>query len=162
MSIRVMAAVWELDLMSSDKFILLAFADHADDSGFCYPSLHRISWKCGVSKDTIRRCLARLVFKGIIQILSKGTGRGNTTRYRIMTEKGCSLPSFTAEGSHPAIERVAPSAVKGSTLAIRESSFLEPSVNQREIRCESCLFSFPKSAFKKHQCRGSVPWSSVR
>lgn len=127
LSIKVMSAVWELDLLPQDKFILLAFADHADDSGFCYPSLYRISWKCGVSKDSIRRCLARMVFKGIVVILSKGTGRGNTTKYQIRTEKGSKMHPFTLEkGSQPALKRVANGAVKGSTLCAQESSLESP------------------------------------
>jgi hypothetical protein len=138
MSIEIMSRVWKLDLISSDKFILLAFADHADDSGFCYPSLHRIAWKCGLSKDTVRRCLARMVFKGIIQVLSRGDGRGNTTRYRLNPEKGSNLQSFVPKGSqlddkgsHSATERVASSGVKGSTAMLPESS-LEPSFESSE------------------------------
>lgn len=130
LSIKVMSRVWELDLLSSDKFILLAFADHADDSGFCYPSLHRIAWKCGVSKDTIRRCLARMAFKGIIEVLSRGDGRGHTTRYRIVTEKGSTLPPFAAEGWHCERQRVANPRIKGGTAMLPESS-LEPSMNRK-------------------------------
>ena len=129
LSIKVMSAVWELDLLPQDKFILLAFADHADDSGFCYPSLYRICWKCGVSKDSVRRFLARMVFKGIIGILQKGTGRGHTTRYRVCPEKGSNLQPFIPEkGSQPATQRVANRTVKGRTLTLPESS-LEPSFN---------------------------------
>lgn len=112
-----MAAVWELDLLPQDKFILLAFADYADDSGYCYPSLYRISWKCGVSKDSIRRCLARAVFKGIIVILKKGSGRGHTTLYQLLPEKGSRLHPFISERVAIGRERVANSVIKGSTLS---------------------------------------------
>ncbi len=144
LSIKVMSRVWESDLLSSDKFILLAFADHSDDSGYCYPSLHRVAWKCGVSKDTIRRAIARLVFKGIVTIVRPGTGRGHTTLYRISTEKGSNLQPLFLKGSHPATERVAPEAIKGSTLVIRESSVLEPSYNPTASPFSENYFQHPR------------------
>jgi Helix-turn-helix domain len=165
-----MSAVWELDLLPQDKFILLAFADHADDSGYCYPSLHRICWKCGVSKDSIRRCLARMVFKGIVVILQKGTGRGHTTRYQLRTQKGSKLPPFFVEGSQLAPERVATGEIKGSTLTTPESS-LEPSLTVNRLsptwklsedghaaQCPTCNAEIPNSraAIRRHKCLAAM------
>ena len=129
-----MTAIWELDLLPNDKFILLAFADHSDDSGYCYPSLYRICWKCGVSKDSIRRCLARMVFKGIVVILRKGTGRGHTTLYQLHPEKGSKLRPFKAERVAPKSNKGShPERIKGSTLSIHESS-LESSLKHMNRR----------------------------
>jgi hypothetical protein len=44
MSIKIMAAVWELNLPQNQKLVLLALADHADDRGTCYPSVARIAF----------------------------------------------------------------------------------------------------------------------
>ena len=38
MSIRVMTAVWELDLPSREKLIALAFADHCNDQVSAIPA----------------------------------------------------------------------------------------------------------------------------
>lgn len=128
LSIELMSRVWKLDLLTQDKFILLAFADHADDSGFCYPSLARVAWKCGLSKDTVRRALARLVVAGLVQIEQKGNGLGHPSQYRLIVDKGSNLQPFTAKGSQLAAQRVATRGAKGSTAMLPESS-LEPSLN---------------------------------
>ncbi len=39
MSIKIMTAVWNLDLPDSEKLALLALADCANDEGLCWPSM---------------------------------------------------------------------------------------------------------------------------
>lgn len=135
MSIKVMSAVWELELPLTDKFILLAFADHADDAGFCFPSYRRISWKCGVSEDTIKRAVARLKTSGILSLLTPGIGRGHSQRFQVNPERGRRLHPFSAplpdlKGGQRAAKGGATTPIKGGTALPPESS-LEPSINRK-------------------------------
>src|ERR1700734_290409 len=125
-----MTAVWELDLPFTDKFILLAFADHADDSGYCFPSYRRIGWKCGVSEDTIRRCVARFKETGVLQVLREGAGRGKPPQYRIHAQKGSRLPTLSKEGSQTE-SKGSQNEIKGGTAMLPEPS-LEPPLESSE------------------------------
>lgn len=76
MSIRVMSAVWELDLPDSEKLIALALADWCDDDGKCWPSVAQIAAKSSKSVRTVQGTLSSLEGKGLLQrdmIAGKGT-----------------------------------------------------------------------------------------
>jgi len=100
-SVKIMAAVWELELPANEKLIALAFADHANDSGLCFPSLSRIAWKCGISRETAKRVAANLREAGILVVERKSGGAGRPPLYRINPEKGVKLTPFpkTEKGS---------------------------------------------------------------
>jgi hypothetical protein len=56
MSAKATAIVWQSDLKHAEKWILLAYADHADDQGgSIFPSVLRISWKTGYSVRQVKR-----------------------------------------------------------------------------------------------------------
>lgn len=57
MSIRLMTAVWDMDLPPSEKLVLLALADWADADGLCWPSISKVAKKSGVSERTVQRTL---------------------------------------------------------------------------------------------------------
>ena len=79
MSIRIMTQVWELDLPHNTQSILLALADHADDDGFCYPSVGRLAWKTGYGVRQVQRTLKELRDQGLaIATGSLAGGRYNT------------------------------------------------------------------------------------
>lgn len=105
MSIKVMSAVWELDLPGDEKLILLAFADHADDEGLCYPSIGRIAAKCCVSRSTIQRKIKSLVDRGVLAV-SRGIGRTHTSRYTVRPQKGVKLRPFIPKRCQPDQEKV--------------------------------------------------------
>lgn len=90
-----MSEVWRLDLPSNLKFTLLAFADHADDEGYCYPSAKRIALKSGVSKRTVQRHMNELKERGILVVVEHSTGRGNTNTYRVVPSAGDTLPGLS-------------------------------------------------------------------
>jgi hypothetical protein len=64
MSVRVMTAVWALDLPDSDKIVLLALADCANDEGHCWPGMRSLIAKCSKSDRTIQASIKRLVDEG--------------------------------------------------------------------------------------------------
>lgn len=64
MSVRVMTAVWEINLPASDKIVLLALADCANDEGLCWPGMATLVEKCSKGERTIQAAIQRLVTAG--------------------------------------------------------------------------------------------------
>ena len=86
MSIKVMTRVWESKLPKDEKFILLAYADWANDEGEnVYPSIGRVAWKCGYSARHVQRVTRSLAEQGIMEYVGRGvkTRTGWTNRYKI-------------------------------------------------------------------------------
>lgn len=71
-----MTAVWALDLASTDKLVLLALADNANDDGACWPSIHTIGTKASLSNRAVQMSIARLKTSGHLRI-SERYGRSN-------------------------------------------------------------------------------------
>jgi hypothetical protein len=61
-----MTRVWDLDLPDSDKIVLLALADCANDEGHCWPSVASLVRKCSKSERTIQASIKRLVDEGLL------------------------------------------------------------------------------------------------
>lgn len=59
-----MSLVWELDLPDSEKLVLLALADCANDEGHCWPGMTALTRKCSKSDRTIQLAIKMLVVKG--------------------------------------------------------------------------------------------------
>jgi len=66
MSIRVMSAVWDLDLPDSEKLIALALADWCSDEGICWPSVAQIAKKSSKSERTVQGALISLEKRGYL------------------------------------------------------------------------------------------------
>lgn len=61
MSIHCSSWAWRQQLSATDKLVLLALSDHANDEDFsCWPSLTHLARKCGLNRSTIKRVLKRL------------------------------------------------------------------------------------------------------
>lgn len=75
MSIRIMSQVWEVDLPASEKLVLLALADCANDEGGCWPSMATLSSKCSKSERTIQTAIKALVAAGHV-LRDERPGRG--------------------------------------------------------------------------------------
>jgi len=86
MSVRVMTAVWELDLPDSDKLVLLALADCANDEGHCWPSVRSLTIKCSKSERTIQGSIKRLVDEGHL-IRREVPGKG--CNYTVLPRNSC-------------------------------------------------------------------------
>lgn len=82
MSIKAMAAVWEMNIKPADKLVLLAYADHADHSGgSIYPAVSTIAAKTGFDERSVRRITARLKKDGYL--VASGVTVKGTNRYCI-------------------------------------------------------------------------------
>lgn len=70
-----MTRVWDLELPDSDKIVLLALADCANDEGHCWPSVASLVRKCSKSERTIQASIKRLVDGGYLirrEVIGKG------------------------------------------------------------------------------------------
>lgn len=87
MSVKMMGAVWELELTAPKLLVLLALADHADHNGEnIFPRVRMIAWKTGYSDRQVQRIIAGLVNDGILQTVAAKPGK--TKVYRIDLSRG--------------------------------------------------------------------------
>jgi hypothetical protein len=83
MSGKLMGQVYSLLLTRSERDVLLALADHADDDGRnARPGVGYMAWKTELSTRQVERCLLALRRKGIIARVGGG-GNGKATEYLI-------------------------------------------------------------------------------
>lgn len=98
MSIKLMTKVFESDLPTTEKFVLLAMADYASDSGeSIFPSIETLASKTSLSDRSVQRAIKYLIEAGYLEMAMEGGGRNHTNRYRIrcqrftLSEKGDSV-----------------------------------------------------------------------
>lgn len=87
MSVRLMAAVFELEISAPEKLVLLAMADHARDDGTgCYPSIELLARKTSQTRRGVQKIMRRLEEeRGLIAPSQVSRGR-RSTEYRITIE----------------------------------------------------------------------------
>lgn len=68
MSYELQDLVWEMELPSSEKLVLLALAYRTDAKGFCFPSVPNISKITGLNVKTVRAVLSKLEKLGLLSI----------------------------------------------------------------------------------------------
>jgi hypothetical protein len=81
-----MTQVWALDLPDSEKIVLLALADCADDTGYCWPGVALLSRKCSKSERTVQNALRALEVSGQ---LSRREVVGRSSEYMIHPRSDC-------------------------------------------------------------------------
>jgi GntR family transcriptional regulator len=59
--------IWRSDLQPTQKMLLIAFGNHVDSNGRCWPGVHRLAWMIGASEKTVRRTITELVQLGIVR-----------------------------------------------------------------------------------------------
>lgn len=91
-----MGLVWQLELPSHLKLVLLAIADHANDDGWAYPGQTSLARKCSVSPRQVRSSISQLVEAGLLESHRRGDRRTNLYRVTIQTERQ-SASSHSAE-----------------------------------------------------------------
>jgi hypothetical protein len=75
-----MNQVWDMELAASQKIVLLALADQANDEGYCWPAIPTIARRCSRSERTIFAMLLELETGGH---LSRRQRTGTSTVYII-------------------------------------------------------------------------------
>ena len=110
-----MSLVWSLDLIDSQKIVLLALADSANDEGHCWPSMANLCRKCSKGERTIQAVIKALVEAGhLTRIENPGKG----CNYYVHPRKDCA----PAEIAPPQGLRDTPAAAadKPSRTVIKE------------------------------------------
>jgi len=83
MSIKLMSDIWDHGPAStSDRFVLLALADYANEAGECWPSIVSIRRRTCLSERGVQTVIRRLEADGWLTILT-GNGRKGCNRYLI-------------------------------------------------------------------------------
>lgn len=81
MSYNLVRAVWERkDLDASERLVLLSLADHADEDGFCYPSVKRLCERTSLAERTVQGTIKKLVGRGLVSV-RYGQGRNGTNAF---------------------------------------------------------------------------------
>jgi hypothetical protein len=109
MSIALMAAAWELEIASTDKLVLLALADNANDAGCCWPSMATIARKCGLKERATRIAMRRLESAGYVTSVDRtGTSRLYTVNPGIKCPPASNAPRHEVPVT-PALDAPKPS-----------------------------------------------------
>lgn len=138
MSVKLMTRVWDrTDLSQSETLVMLALADHADESGECWPSMARVAEKARVQRRAAQRIVQKLEAMGLLTV-ERSVGRSNTNRFTLHVEP---LPENKGVEETPldktclsGQENVSLEAGKGVVAATPESSITvsEPSGLNRD------------------------------
>lgn len=92
MSIRIMTRVWDIDLPDSQKIVLLALADCANDEGLAWPSMASLARKCSKGERTVQGVIKDLVAAGH---MTRHEVPGRGCRYVLHPRSDCT-PAATA------------------------------------------------------------------
>lgn len=137
MSNKLCGQVWDLALPRSERDVLMAMADNADDDGSrCYPSIDHLAWKTDYSPRQVQRAIASLKAKGIVEVEANAEGgRGRLPEYRLYLGRAERKRSWEAvKGdilSRRAPERVTSAHVKGD---ISGTERVTPATTKGDIR----------------------------
>ncbi|MCA3274505.1 MAG: helix-turn-helix domain-containing protein, partial [Roseomonas sp.] len=92
MSHNLVRAVWERkDLDASERLVLLSLADHADEDGFCYPSVKRICERTSLAERTVQGTIKKLVGRGFVSV-RYGQGRNGTNAFVVNATPAADAP----------------------------------------------------------------------
>ncbi|MFW6118882.1 MAG: helix-turn-helix domain-containing protein [Planctomycetota bacterium] len=101
MSIRFVAAIWELEddkLSATQRLLLLALADHAGPDGdHIYPSRQRLAKMCGCTRRTVSRNIQALENLGYVRRVARQRSDGGqrANEYRLTIQFTCTTPHPT-------------------------------------------------------------------
>lgn len=92
MAINAIEWAFEQDVaVPSAKLVLLSLADHANATGYCWPSIARLAKRTGLSRATIFRSIETLTGLGLV---SQAYEQGKVNRYNLI------LPVSPCNQSH--------------------------------------------------------------
>lgn len=127
MSVRASNWAWKTALQPTQKIVLLALADIADDAGLCWPSLKTLAVKCHVSPRTIQRTVKEFEDCGLLEITTRfaANGRQTSNGYVLRLDGETWSPFAPAKGREG--DRLSPSISAGRG----EGDSLSPSPQAR-------------------------------
>lgn len=122
MSIKLMTAVWERqDLSPTQKLVMLALADWANDEGLCWPSIEKLCNKSSLSRRTVQVAIRGLCDMGVL-IQEQVSGRGCKYWVRVGVQQmhPCSSGAPEAREMHPRGAADAPNTSKTHQLTTKD------------------------------------------
>lgn len=110
MSVKIMAAIFESETLGpTERLIMLALADHADDTGRCYPSIVRLAQRTGLSERAVRTNIRTLELSGYITV-HIGAGPGGKNVYFVRANPAPPAPGTSCPPAPPAPGTSCPTA----------------------------------------------------
>lgn len=140
MSIKLMTSVWATALDTTNKMVMLALADNANDEGICWPSMANIMRKTGLSDRSIQRSLSFVVKLNMLQVIIR---EGKSNYYIITDPRHWCAPTQ----SHPDTESPPPPTHRRETPdTLSPRTVIEPSVESSGARASRSpdFFDQPK------------------
>jgi hypothetical protein len=123
--------VWQLDLPSFLKLVLLKLADHANEHGICHPSIAALARSCSVSERTIQRAIRDLCDRGLIQIECRhrpdGSQRSNQYRLALSADRVNTMTPPTDNGMN-----CPPSAPTPGDIGVTQTTTQSPIPNSQQ------------------------------
>lgn len=135
-----MSLVWDISLPASEKIVLLALADNANDEGICWPSIATIARKSSKSERTVQAAIQSLKEAGL---LSRQEVVGKGCRYTVHPSRECT-PAVSAP---PKSSRGTPAAAAPKPSKNHHSS----EANASSERARSTPNVFPRPAWADAQ-----------
>lgn len=128
-----MTLVWEFSPYKGGSLLVqLALADHANDGGYCWPSVDALAKKCRLTSRQVRKILSTLEKKGDL-VREMNAGHRGTNRYRIQAMPGHLTQGEKKTPCHP----VPPTPVMGDREPLSPSSSESSLNHQRTINGDS-------------------------
>ena len=113
-------AILRSSLPSSQRLVLIAVADYADQHGECWPSQTTLARNTGYTRRTVGKALAALIEAGILTVI------GHRSQCHVMRLDANKIPTLCEQGSHPMGTRFAPPAKKVRTRALHANEVRTP------------------------------------
>lgn len=135
MSIKVMSWVWdEGPREPTERFLLLALADIADDAGKCWPAVGTVAARCCMSERNARRIIRKLEDGGWLETQAQA-GRNHTNVYHIRKPDNLSARTICPPGQMKHENRTN-EALKPDTAMSAEPSrtIKEPSIDREAAK----------------------------
>ena len=88
MSIRLMSRAWDMNMPTSQKMVLLALADRANDDGECWPGQAELATKCSMSPRNVIRMIEWLEARGALRYERRQTGNARKSNRYVLTLDG--------------------------------------------------------------------------
>lgn len=112
LSIKIIEAVWDVRVGSpTDKLVLLALADYANDRGRCWPSVPALMQRTELSDRAVRTAIKRLSAAGHVEVIHR--------------QRHSSI--FTLHQVPPTLHQVPLSPAPGAARTV-----IDPSLNLRD------------------------------